>query len=39
MKKSVLCGVRVRNFASPSSGREVANQFIIDTPDAVVFQS
>lgn len=39
MEKSVLCGVRVRNVLSPSSGREVANQFIINTPDAVVFQS
>lgn len=31
--------IKVRNFTSNSSGREVANQFIIDTPNGTIFQS
>lgn len=30
---------RVFNMASPSTGREVANQFIIETDNTTVFQS
>lgn len=31
--------ISVRNMESPCSGRPVANQFIIDTPSIVYFQS
>lgn len=31
--------IKVRNFWSDRSGREVANQFIIETPDGIYFQS
>jgi len=31
--------IKVSNMSSESSGREVANQFIIDTPDGQYFQS
>lgn len=35
----VLTGIRVRNMESPSSFRNVPNQFIIDTPTQRIFQS
>lgn len=31
--------IKVRNFISNSSGREVVNQFIIETPKGIYFQS
>lgn len=31
--------VKVSNLCSPSSGREVANQYEIDTPEGTYFQS
>ena len=31
--------IKVRNMESPKSFREVANQFIIETDDAIIFQS
>lgn len=36
---STMTDVKVRNMVSNSSGREVANQFLIRTPEGEYFQS